>query len=140
MLIYSICWSWLYQHYLCIYSFLYIESHGTLNTTGTTFPLGYKKRMDPKQPQWTSFLSKKTTVSQSTVTNLINTMHNINTCYPNQYKVKHGNQAKSQIGVSKEKGVSKIQLGVNRESPNRRQCQDSFTPIPNAIMHKPVTC
>jgi hypothetical protein len=74
------------------------------------------------------------------ITNLISTMHNINTCYPNQYKVKHGNQAKSQIGVSKEKGVSKIQLGVNRESPNRRQCQDSFTPIPNAIMHKPVTC
>jgi hypothetical protein len=23
----------MYQHYLCIYSFLYIESHGTLNTT-----------------------------------------------------------------------------------------------------------
>jgi hypothetical protein len=41
---------------------------------GTTFPLGYKKRMDPKQPQLTSFLSKKPTVSQST--NVEHTTHN----------------------------------------------------------------
>jgi hypothetical protein len=27
----------MYQHYLCIYSFLYIESHGTLNTTVDAF-------------------------------------------------------------------------------------------------------
>jgi hypothetical protein len=44
----------MYQHYLCIYSFLYIESHGTLNTTTIIQMRSVIQEVDPQVVNWKS--------------------------------------------------------------------------------------